>query len=423
MVLCKFRLVSLKYDCLQARNGLPCLRADFIAYSADAVNMQIICCCYTAVGGSRPEVIKPMTPRAEYSKEDARATLREEFEKREANFMSSFGCLSANSQGRSQPEPPCPIRTAFQVDKDRILFSNAFRRLKHKTQVFLNPSGDEYRTRLTHTLEVAQIARTIARAMFLNEDLAEAIALGHDLGHTPFGHGGEMVLKEIFSSGFSHQAQSLRMVQLLENYGQGLNLTYEVRDGILRHSKGYGKIMPDNPKEVPATVEGRVVRVADIMAYLNHDLDDAIRSGVVTEADTPDRCVTVLGCTHDDRVTVMMTDLITHSQPREGQLELNMSDRVFGAMTELRQFLYKKVYRSGKVHNEFVKAKKIMSELFTYFLNDEAQLAEELDKMRLLVVGSNGASKERLVCDLLACMTDRYALSLYARIFFPSPTC
>ncbi len=372
--------------------------------------------------GYLAEVMNPMRPKVEQLETAGPATLREEFEKRESNFMSPFGCQSAASQGRSKPEAPCSIRTAFQVDKDRILFSNAFRRLKQKTQVFLNPSGDEYRTRLTHTLEVAQIARTIARAMFLNEDLAEAIALGHDLGHTPFGHGGEMVLKEIFSTGFSHQAQSLRVVQLLEHFGKGLNLTYEVRDGILRHSKGYGKIMPDNPKELPATVEGRVVRVADIMAYLNHDLDDAIHSGVIAEADTPDQCVTVLGYTHDERVTTMMTDLIAHSHPRDGQLILDMSDRVFGAMGELRQFLYEKVYRSTKVHNEFVKAKKIMSELFAHFMEDEALLAHELKKMRLPALGSNGASKERLVCDLLACMTDRYALSLYARIFFPSPT-
>jgi dGTPase len=363
-----------------------------------------------------------MNPKVEQLKKAHPATLREEFEKREASFMSPFGCLSAESRGRSRPETPCSIRTAFQVDKDRILFSNAFRRLKHKTQVFLNPSGDEYRTRLTHTLEVAQISRTIARAMFLNEDLAEAIALGHDLGHTPFGHGGETVLKEIFSPGFSHQAQSLRVVQLLEHFGSGLNLTVEVRDGILRHSKGYGKIIPDNPKELPATVEGRVVRVADIMAYLNHDLDDAIRSGVITETHIPDGCVSVLGRTHDDRVTTMMTDLISHSHPRDGRLVLDMSDRVFGAMGELRQFLYENVYRSTKVHNEFVKAKKIMSELFFHFIEDEALLAHELNKMRLPALGTNGASKERLVCDLLACMTDRYALSLYARIFFPSPT-
>jgi dGTPase len=257
--------------------------------------------------------------------------------------------------------------------------------------------------------------------MFLNEDLAEAIALGHDLGHTPFGHGGETVLKEIFSSAFSHQAQSLRVVQVLENYGQGLNLTYEVRDGILRHSKGYGKIMPDDPRELPATLEGRVVRVADIMAYLNHDLDDAIRSGVVTRSEIPKQCTQVLGRAHDERVNTMMTDLISHSRPENGQMVLNMSDRVSGAMGELREFLYERVYRSPMVHNEFIKAKKIMSELFTYFLEDEALLSQELEKMRLPAIGANGASKERLVCDLLACMTDRYALSVYARTFFPSP--
>lgn len=361
-----------------------------------------------------------MTPHIEPLRTPT-GTLREEFEKREANFMSPYGCLSAQSRGRAQPEPPCPIRTAFQIDKDRILFSNAFRRLKHKTQVFLNPSGDEYRTRLTHTLEVAQIARTIARAMFLNEDLAEAIALGHDLGHTPFGHGGETVLQEIFSPAFSHQAQSLRVVQILENFGRGLNLTYEVRDGILRHSKGYGKIMPDNPKELPGSVEGRVVRVADIMAYLNHDLDDAIRSGVICKSQIPDNCVKMMGETHDERVNTMMTDLIKNSRPLDGQFVLNMSDPIFGAMTELRQFLYDKVYRSSKVHNEFVKAKKIMSELFAHLCDHEDLLAEELDKMSLPALGSNGVSKKRLVCDLLACMTDRSVLSLYARTFFPAP--
>lgn len=347
-------------------------------------------------------------------------TLREEFEKREANFISPFGCLSAASRGRVRPEGPCTIRTVFQVDKDRILYSNAFRRLKHKTQVFLNPMGDEYRTRLTHTLEVAQIARTIARAMFLNEDLAEAIALGHDLGHTPFGHGGEMVLKEIFSSVFSHQTQGLRVVQMLENFGRGLNLTYEVRDGIVKHSKGYGKIMPDDPEELPCTMEGRVVRVADIMAYLNHDLDDAIRSGVIQESDIPGQCLRVLGATHDERITTMMTDLIAGTRPRDGELVLHMSDSVYDAMTELRQFLYDRVYRSDTVHNEFIKAKKIMSELFAHLLGNDILLAEELKKMRLPDLESNNTSRERLVCDLLACMTDRYALSLYARLFFPA---
>jgi dGTPase len=306
------------------------------------------------------------------------------------------------------------------VDKDRILYSNAFRRLKHKTQVFLNPSGDEYRTRLTHTLEVAQIARTVARAMFLNEDLAEAIALGHDLGHTPFGHGGEMVLKEVFSRAFSHRNQSLRVVHILENSGQGLNLTYEVRDGILKHSKGYGPIMPGSSRELPCTTEGRVVRVADIMAYLNHDLDDAIRSGVIDRKQVPQQCKSILGHSHDERIKTMMIDLITHSKTCNGRFELNTSDDVSQAMTELRQFLYEKVYRSARVHNEFVKAKKIMSELFSYFLDNEEALNRELAHMRLPALHLHGCSKERVVCDLLACMTDRYALALYERIFFPA---
>jgi dGTPase len=258
--------------------------------------------------------------------------------------------------------------------------------------------------------------------MFLNEDLAEAIALGHDLGHTPFGHGGETVLKEIFSPGFSHQAQGLRVVQVLEEFGSGLNLTYEVRDGILRHSKGYGKVMPDDPSELPSTVVGGVVRVADIMAYLNHDLDDAIRSGVISRDQIPSQCVDILGQTHDERVTAMMIDLIHNTRPVNDELVLNMSDRVFGAMTELRRFLYDNVYRSPRVHNEFVKAKKIMSELFSHLLANEDALVLELEKMCLPALASNGSSKERQVCDLLACMTDRYALSLYTRTFFPTPT-
>ncbi len=214
-------------------------------------------------------------------------TIREKFENREKSFLSPFGCLSSESRGRERPEDPCPIRTAFQVDRDRIVYSNAFRRLKYKTQVFLAPLGDYYRTRLTHTLEVAQIARNISRAMLLNEDLTEAIALGHDLGHPPFGHSGEKTLQEIYSKDFYHNKQSVRVVEVLENKGLGLNLTYEVRDGILKHSKGFGKIIPDDPSELAATFEGRVVRIADIMAYLNHDLDDAIRSGVISIEQVP----------------------------------------------------------------------------------------------------------------------------------------
>jgi len=348
-------------------------------------------------------------------------TIRENFEKREKNFMSPFGCQSADSRGREKEESACPIRTAFQVDRDRIVYSNAFRRLKHKTQVFLRPLGDEYRTRLTHTLEVAQIARTIVRAMFLNEDLAEAIALGHDLGHTPFGHGGETVLREIFSRHYSHHSQSLRVVEVLENDGQGLNLTWEVRDGILKHSKGYGKIIPDDPAELAGTIEGRVVRIADIMAYLNHDLDDAVRSGVIRSDEVPEVCKQILGRTHWERATSMINDLVFSSGPDGDEFTLSMSDEVFGAMAVLREFLYDNVYRSPLVHNDFIKAKKILSELYAYFLEHEAMLEQELVGMEMGGIYRNGDSRERIVCDFIASMTDRYAMVLYERIFFPSP--
>jgi len=348
--------------------------------------------------------------------------IREQFEKREKNFMSPFGCQSAQSRGRQRPEEACPIRTAFQVDRDRIVYANAFRRLKHKTQVFLNPLGDEYRTRLTHTLEVAQIARTIARAMFLNEDLAEAIALGHDLGHTPFGHGGEAVLQEIHSPDFSHHKQSLRVVDVIENDGNGLNLTHEVRDGIVKHSKGYGKILPDDRSELACTIEGRIVRISDIMAYLNHDLDDAIRSGVIRENQVPAVCTRVIGRTHQERATTMIRDLIFSSRAVEGELRLDMSEEVFGAMTTLRAFLYENVYRSVQVHREFVKAKKILSELYAYLMDNERVLEKELTRMGIAGCLSNGSPREQVVCDFIASITDRHALGLYQKIFFPSPT-
>ena len=349
-------------------------------------------------------------------------SLREQFETRERRFISPYGCLSSNAARRSDDSPPCPVRTAFQQDRDRIVYSNAFRRLKYKTQVFLNPLGDEYRTRLTHTLEVAQIARTISRAMFLNEDLTEAIALGHDLGHTPFGHGGETALKEIYSSTFTHNKQSLRVVDCLENNGKGLNLTREVRDGILKHSKGFGKVMPDNPAMVPITAEGRIVRFADIMAYLNHDLDDAIRSGVIEKNQVPEDCLRNLGHSHSERAIRMIRDLIASSLPTEEGLILQLSAPVNDAMQALRHFLYDNVYRSEKVHNEFVKAKKILSDLYAHFLNHESDLQKELQAMEMHGCNTPSQPRERLVCDLLASMTDRYAMNLYKSIFFPSPT-
>jgi len=348
-------------------------------------------------------------------------SIREDFEERERRFMSPYGCLSSASRGRVRPEAQRSIRTAFQLDRDRIVFSNAFRRMKYKTQVFLSPMGDQYRTRLTHTLEVAHIARTIARAMYMNEDLAEAIALGHDLGHTPFGHGGEAALKEIFSHSFAHNEQSLRVVDVLENQGSGLNLTYEVRDGILKHSKGYGKIIPDDPEEDPCTVEGRIVRIADIMAYLNHDLEDAVRSRVIHESQVPAFCVKVLGKTHSDRATAMMRDLIFSSRVENGRMVLDTSDDMHRAMADLRRFLYDNVYRSPKVHKEFVKAKKILSELYGFYQENASQLERELVNLEMRNLMQNGQPYERVVCDFIASMTDRYALNLYSRLFFPSP--
>ncbi|MDX9785654.1 MAG: deoxyguanosinetriphosphate triphosphohydrolase [Desulfobacterales bacterium] len=350
-------------------------------------------------------------------------SIREEFEKREKSFVSPCGCLSAQSRGRVKKEPLCPIRTVFQQDRDRIVYSNAFRRLKQKTQVFLAPLGlgDHYRTRLTHTLEVSETARTIARALRLNEDLVEAISLGHDLGHTPFGHSGETVLQEIYSRHFSHQKQSLRVVDKLENKGEGLNLTYEVRDGILKHAKGYGSIISSKPGEMAVTLEGRIVRVSDIIAYLNHDLDDAIRSGVIRREQIPTSIVTTLGRNHSERATTMIHDLIYSSQGPNGSVTLTMSDAIYTEMCRLREFLYTEVYRSPRVHNQFVKAKKILSDLYYYFLEEESCLREELAKMEMDKRPLDFQPKERVVCDFIASMTDRYALDLYEKIFFPTP--
>jgi dGTPase len=348
-------------------------------------------------------------------------SIREEYERREKKFMSPFGCLSSESRGRAAEEKPCSVRTAFQLDRDRIVYSNGFRRLKHKTQVFLAPLGDDYRTRLTHTLEVAQMARAMARALFLNEDLVEAIALAHDLGHTPFGHSGETVLKEIYSADFSHNEQSLRVVEVLENNGTGLNLSAEVRDGILKHSKGYGKIIPDDPAELADTYEGRIARIADIMAYLNHDLEDAIRSGVIRPEQVPDQCTGVLGATHSERAETMIRALIASSQIKDGELKLEISEDVYSAMTALRQFLYDYVYRSPRVHQDFEKAKKMLSELYAYFLENEELLHQKLTELQMLERNHNHQPRERTVCDLIASMTDRYAMNLYQKIFFPSP--
>ena len=335
--------------------------------------------------------------------------------------MSVHACPSSKSAGRKHPEEPCPIRTAFQRDRDRIVYSNAFRRLKHKTQVFLSPLGDHYRTRLTHTLEVSEIARTIARAMRLNEDLTEAIALGHDLGHTPFGHGGETVLKDLFDKDFTHSRQSLRVVDCLERRGTGLNLTMEVMDGIAKHSKGFGTIMPNDTGDVASTMEGRVVRVADIIAYLSHDLDDAIRSGVVTRQQVPAHCVEVLGERHRDLVTTMIRDVVYASGEENGQMAIKMSDAMHDVMLEMRTFLYHNVYRSPVVHNEFVKAKKILSELFDYYLNTPEAFKQAAMDQELVAFPEEAVPNKQSVCDLIASMTDRFALTRYKKIFFPTP--
>lgn len=347
--------------------------------------------------------------------------IREDFEERERSFISRFGVLAAESKGRQRKEEPCPVRTIFQQDRDRIVFSNAFRRLKHKTQVFLSPLGDHYRTRLTHTLEVAEVARTLSRALRLNEDLAEAIALGHDLGHTPFGHSGETALKEIYSPEFRHSDQSLRVVDVLERNGRGLNLSWEVRDGILKHSKGFGDIIPADPGSMAATVEGRIVRFADIIAYLNHDLDDAVRSGVISASQIPDSCSRVLGADHAQRSTSMIRDLIYSSRTTNGNLELSFSKRIFDAMSDLRLFLYENVYRSKAVHAEFIKSKKIIEEIFIHFLNSPEHLMERLASLEMVAAYYNGSPEERIICDYIASMTDRYLLNLYNEIFIPRP--
>ncbi|MDA8405006.1 MAG: deoxyguanosinetriphosphate triphosphohydrolase [Desulfobacteraceae bacterium] len=350
----------------------------------------------------------------------AAVSVREEFERREASFISPCGMLSANSRGRAIKEEPCPIRTVYQQDRDRIVYSNAFRRLKHKTQVFLSPLGDHYRTRLTHTLEVAEVARTISRAMRLNEDLTEAIALGHDLGHTPFGHSGETALKEIFSPDFSHNIQSLRVVDILERNGKGLNLTHEVRDGIIKHSKGFGPILPTDAKEKACTLEGRVVRIADLIAYLNHDLDDAIRSKVITRDQIPRSCSGILGDTHSQRATTMIRDVVFSSMATENSMDLQLSEPVFAAMSALREFLYEHVYRSKRVHDEFIKAKKMISEIYTYFLNHPEDLGNRLKSMEIDVLYAPGTPVERIICDFIASVTDRYILNLYHELFVPA---
>lgn len=341
-------------------------------------------------------------------------TIRERLEQEEQEMLSPFAKQSRETRGRVVPEEPCEIRTAFQRDRDRIIHAKSFRRLKHKTQVFLSPTGDHYRTRLTHTLEVAQIARTVARALQLNESLTEAIALGHDLGHTPFGHAGEAVLNEIFPGGFSHHEQSLRVVDVLEKEGRGLNLTAEVRDGILKHSKGKEQIFPEDAASLPDTLEAKVVRVCDIIAYVNHDLDDAIRGEVIVSKDIPEICVQVLGASHAKRIDTMVKDLIFTTLDTSPP-QLRMHEDVHAALVALRDFLYDRVYEIHTVHEDFVRAKKVVTELYYRLLEDETLFQEQIGAV------IPGTSREQTVCDFVGGMTDRYALHLHERIFMPKP--
>ena len=340
--------------------------------------------------------------------------IRQREEEKEKRTLSPLATLSTETQGRRELEEPCSVRTAFQRDRDRIIHSKAFRRLKHKTQVFLSPTGDHYRTRLTHTLEVAQIARTVAVALRLNENLTEAIALGHDLGHTPFGHAGESVLNDIFPGGFSHHKHSLRVVDTLEKRGKGLNLTKEVREGIVNHTKGKNPILSSGTSSPHSTLEAKVVRVCDVIAYVNHDLDDALRGGVLVEKDIPRDWGMILGRTHAKRIDTMVRDLIFTSIEHEGP-DLHMSDEVYEVLLSMRAFLFEKVYETHKVHDDFIRAQKIIRELYARFLEDDEAYHREIDNPL------PNTSREQTVCDFIAGMTDRYALHLYEQLFFPHP--
>lgn len=334
-------------------------------------------------------------------------TLREHLEQRERDTLNPQAALASESHGRGRPEAEHDFRTAFQRDRDRILHSKAFRRLKRKTQVFLAPEGDHYRTRLTHTLEVAQIARTAARGLFLNEDLAEAVALGHDLGHTPFGHAGEAVLNEVYAPGFDHAEQSLRIVDKLESGrdGPGLNLTFEVRDGILKHSEGKA-ILLGEPINSANTLEGDLVAVCDAIAYINHDVDDAIRAGLIGSDDLPRDAIAVLGAGNSERINTMVIGLIKGSQ--EGPIDIVPNVRQ--ATQDLRSYLYQDVYSCEPIAREICKAKKVTCELYYYLLKNPTQES---------AVGDPQDTLERRTADFIAGMTDHYALQLYEQLFFP----
>lgn len=327
--------------------------------------------------------------------------IRESMEQREQKMLSPYAALSLCSRGRERQEEECDVRTVYQRDRDRILHSKAFRRMKDKTQVFVAPQGDHYRTRLTHTLEVSQIARTIAKALRLNEDLVEAIALGHDLGHTPFGHAGERALDVVNPDGFAHYKQSVRVAQVLEKNGEGLNLTWEVRDGILNHRTSGN----------PSTLEGQVVRLSDKIAYIHHDMDDAIRGGILTEADVPKEICEVIGSSPTERLDHFIHDIVTNSMDKD---DILMSEPVAEAMTKIRQFMFERVYKNPIAKSEEGKAEMLMETLYQHFLKHLDDLPEEY--LNLLSVGE---PREKVVCDYVGAMTDRFAIAVYEDIYIP----
>ncbi|MBI2828673.1 MAG: deoxyguanosinetriphosphate triphosphohydrolase [Acidobacteria bacterium] len=341
------------------------------------------------------------------------SSIREALEQREREMLAPQAAKSANSRGRLRPEPEDDVRPAFQRDRDRIIHSKAFRRLKHKTQVFFAPAGDHYRTRLTHSLEVSQIARTIAKVLRLHEELTESIALGHDLGHTPFGHTGERVLDGLIPGGFNHYEQSLRIVDVLENDGQGLNLTWEVRDGIAWHSKGKkGSPVGLDPSRRAATLEGQIMRVADLIAYVNHDIDDAVRAGMLKASDLPEPAVKTLGATSSARIARMVKDVVTETQ-HAGLTEIRMSEPVLVATLAMRSFLFNAVYENEVATAEFKKAAGILGGLWEIV---RERPDEFLDRRIIETEGLDVATK-----DFLAGMTDRFAVTLYERLFIPKP--
>ena len=331
------------------------------------------------------------------------SNIRQRLERREHEYLSPYASFSDGSKGRDVYEKPCDIRPIYQRDRDRILHSKAFRRLKHKTQVFLAPEGDHYRTRLTHTLEVAQISRTIAKALRLNEDLTEAIALGHDLGHTPFGHAGERALNRISPTGFKHHLQSIRVVEVLENHGRGLNLSKEVRDGILNHQTS-GK---------PATLEGKIVRICDKIAYINHDIDDAIRGKIITEDDIPKEYTDILGHSLGERLDTLIRDIVSNSK---GKNDIFMSPEIETAMYDLRKYMFKSVYTNNRAKGQEEQAERLLELLFEYYDKHLDQLPEEY----LLSMEQRQETAYQAIVDYIAGMTDRYAVAKFKELMIPA---